>query len=1145
MRILRIQFENLNSLHAGDINLEDGPLARAGLFAITGPTGSGKSTLLDAITLALYGKAARYDSAPNPEAMMSRHTGHCRAEVTFEVNGAAYRAEWQLRRARGKADGNLQPPARRIYDARGAVLAEKQTEADALVEKLTGLDYPRFLRSVLLAQGQFAQFLKTSENQRAELLESLTGTVIYSELGALAYREASTREAALDEREAALGRTPLLTPEARAERQAAIASLEQTLTTLATRRKALATEIARGRQRATLCERIGKLEAARAALAQESTTLAPTLALLERHAQAEPHRAALQTLDALLSRATQEERAATEADAKAGQALSTLANGAEAARLLGQRLVADAEATLATALQTGQEAEETLARLRRSRSEHEADAALETTLSPLADALARLATLRKEATQAATALHEHEGTLTKATDTARTTHEAHERATHAEAEATQAAANALKTLHGLLQNRSLEALTAHATKLEGKQAALLRLRALMEKMDAAAEEGVNIANEEQQLTNDLEEIRLQKAATKEEEAAQARLLELARDHLARLEKAATFEDHRATLAPGEPCPLCGANEHPLIRPGANLSHEIDDARRNITTARSAHETARREAELANSHLVRTEERLRLIHKRRAELRHDQNANHDTFTQLGQTHRIYTAEQLAEAESTLQQTLAAHKEKVKAALTAQELANTAEKAALQAQAEARRLGEQAQTARTAAQSATEALTTRREAAANTANQAIQAATTLETALAPYGLTPPTAGAENALRETLETRFRHYRNLQEQEAKQTLACQKAQAGIATARQGCEQTAQQARRLEIPLPAGTPPPSGLAPKWATAPEAEAVLGTLLTEVERTRTTATHQQKQACDTRAAATRQQHEVENALGGSPFATVAAVREALLPIEEQRRLEQTREAHQRRVAENATLLHQTGEELQTLEDAPSESALASLQQEDSELEKTTLTTAEERATLRASLEEDDRARSAQDAEARAIRTAREQLATWLELRDLIGSADGRKFSRFAQGLSLDLLVRHANTHLARLSERYELRRPPGAELALEMIDHHQALATRPTASLSGGETFLVSLALALGLSDLAGRNTRVDSLFIDEGFGTLDADLLDTALAALETLQTRHKTIGIISHVELLKERVSAQIRVEKGPGGISTLRLPE
>ena len=144
MKIQRIILKNLNSLrgpHA--IDFTDEPLATAGLFAITGATGAGKSTILDAITLALYGRAARYGTQTNPEDMISRHCGECSAEVEFEVSTGQYRAEWKLRRARGKSGGKTQAPKRYIYHADGVVMAQQVRDCDARVVELTGLDYDR------------------------------------------------------------------------------------------------------------------------------------------------------------------------------------------------------------------------------------------------------------------------------------------------------------------------------------------------------------------------------------------------------------------------------------------------------------------------------------------------------------------------------------------------------------------------------------------------------------------------------------------------------------------------------------------------------------------------------------------------------------------------------------------------------------------------------------------------------------------------------------------------------------------------------------------------------------------------------------------------------------------------------------------
>ena len=164
--------------------------------------------------------------------------------------------------------------------------------------------------------------------------------------------------------------------------------------------------------------------------------------------------------------------------------------------------------------------------------------------------------------------------------------------------------------------------------------------------------------------------------------------------------------------------------------------------------------------------------------------------------------------------------------------------------------------------------------------------------------------------------------------------------------------------------------------------------------------------------------------------------------------------------------------------------------------------------------------------------------------WQQLNSLIGSADGAKYRKFAQGLTLDHLVHLANQQLQRLHGRYQLARRGSGELELEVVDTWQGDVARDCKTLSGGESFLVSLALALALSDLVSHKTSIDSLFLDEGFGTLDADTLEIALNALDTLNASGKMIGVISHVEGMKERIPAQIRVEKGGGvGYSRLRI--
>ena len=164
--------------------------------------------------------------------------------------------------------------------------------------------------------------------------------------------------------------------------------------------------------------------------------------------------------------------------------------------------------------------------------------------------------------------------------------------------------------------------------------------------------------------------------------------------------------------------------------------------------------------------------------------------------------------------------------------------------------------------------------------------------------------------------------------------------------------------------------------------------------------------------------------------------------------------------------------------------------------------------------------------------------------WTRLKDLIGSADGKRYREFVQGLTFERLLGLANQSLVKLTDRYELTTEEKSPLTINVIDHYRGGNVRSSKNLSGGETFIVSLALALGLSRLAGRNVRVDSLFLDEGFGTLDEAALDSALSVLASLKNEGKLIGIISHVGEIRERIPARIEVTPGTGGTSTLSGP-
>jgi exonuclease SbcC len=216
----------------------------------------------------------------------------------------------------------------------------------------------------------------------------------------------------------------------------------------------------------------------------------------------------------------------------------------------------------------------------------------------------------------------------------------------------------------------------------------------------------------------------------------------------------------------------------------------------------------------------------------------------------------------------------------------------------------------------------------------------------------------------------------------------------------------------------------------------------------------------------------------------------------------------------------------------------------LQQDMTACEATLRQLREKIGAIKNRLSENEKLREKQQERLKNIETRKKECARWDDLHQLIGSADGKKFRNFAQGLTFEIMTAHANRQLKKMTDRYLLLRDASQPLELNVIDNYQAGEIRSTKNLSGGESFIVSLALALGLSHMASRNVRIDSLFLDEGFGTLDEDALETAIETLAGLQQDGKLIGVISHVTALKERIGTQIQVIPEPGGRSIITGP-
>jgi len=1210
MRILAVRLRNLNSL-AGSwtIDFTAPEYAATGIFAITGPTGAGKSTILDAICLALFARTPRLGHiSKGSNEIMSRRAGDCFAEVEFETRQGRYRCHWGQHRPRRSAGGELQAPRHEIVDAgSGKVLESRSKEVGRLVEQVTGMDYDRFTRSILLAQGDFATFLEADADQRAPILEQITGTAIYSRLSVAVHERTSEERRKTALLQEAMGSVVLLSTEEEqalvaaineglaaavgvqqrlnllgqalhrldtiASLQAQVAETDRLLLDLARRREAAQDELIRlerGRRAQTLLaadtqwtqtgERIATLRAKDAAVRADLERLRQD----HRRIAAEHDRACQQVRETVALQQRENEAIATV------RALDLRIH--EKKQLMAQRgsIRQQTEQEREQVLRQRQGLERQLAETAAQQEQmatffrdHGGDSLLVEHLAGFRQQLQQVGTRESELLRLARTHQEKQAASAEAEALCRRLQREHEQAEQNLATLRRRQQVLEEERAGLLAGQEpsfwrhrVDEETQRRLQLEQAAELLVRHRGLAEELAA-----LECSLREQQARERRQASALQ-ALEDQRQLRQQLVAQCERNQQLSL-RIRSFEEERQRLHPGSPCPLCGATHHPWAEeeptveasdaPLVRARADLDEVRAAIARAREGLAALARDIEhtgqaLAKGRQQQAEwaaqlvplralfgeeaEMARLLAEGGGQVEELRRRLQDIDRLEGELHTVRTqVERAAARHAGLGQQVQAARHGVgtidgevqRLEAQAREERTWIEecRADLVRQLQPLGIGAWApgQTDRLVRQLEVrlQAWKEQRQRSEHLMQHSarLQAEQdSLDLVLATIGKT--LAQQEGELEDLrleeaglLAERFERYgdrdpaveeqrlRSLVQQTEARELAIRTRLSGIDKEVHGLsEQVRLGAEELEILLPQSRAQEAHLL---ALLPAAgftglDDFRGALLPPATLA---ALEELKQGLDTEQTALASRRDEQRA--------------ALAREEEQRQGGMGREEL---LAEQAA----QGRELSTVQQR--------------------IGAAQERLAVTSRHKEQFAAQQ------QALAAQNKELERWELLHLLIGSADGKKFRVFAQGLTFEVMISHANRQLRKMSDRYILLRDPREPLALQVIDNYQAGEIRSTRNLSGGESFLVSLALSLGLSAMASHNVRVDSLFLDEGFGTLDEEALDTALQTLAELRQDGKLIGIISHVPVLQDRIDVRIQVQPGPGGNSRLLGP-
>jgi DNA repair protein SbcC/Rad50 len=1231
MKICKLRLKNLNSLKGEwEIDFTKAPFDDAGVFAIVGPTGAGKSTLLDAICLALYHETPRLKVSPSQNDVMTRHTSECLAEVEFEIKGKGYRAFWGQRRARGQSDGKLQPMTCELCERDGTIITTKINEKIDKIAEITGLDFSRFTKSMLLAQGGFSAFLNASANDRAELLEELTGTEIYGDVSKWVFDKHKHEKQAITALESFNEQTQLLTDDAFTELKQTESSFEANEKANAQALKAhqnvlewRRTEQKLQEQVATYQQQVDDANQALADFAPQQQQLEQALTaqvLLPDYEKQQGLKSRLDQNQADIAQYTETQQAqliqSQALTETVEQAKAKLANARTELDALNNKINDEIQPILSRQESVKAQYQDASARLKqaaekvenqqsqlKATTEKQADidkasedskAILSRWTSPekienqLASWLHQAQSMAANA-QAITELENNVASTTRSYNAARSSHAANqaklEQGQTVMLERQQTLQNTLDTFMQLSSQRDYAdwQKAYHQTERAQYNAQSLwkQFHQYQEQQTQLADIDVNLNAMTNSIQQQLSQLEQQRQTYKDKLR-----------HQKSVEKLAEAERHivaltqlRDELGEHDACPLCGSAEHDLANAlyqadsgsqeeftrlgkeldslkgqGMQLAADLESLQRELTSGQT------RRQQLIEGLLTTENELKEWI----TPLTHYVNSQDASFN-------LFNKEQVSVLVQRVDQDWRALQE---IAPKLEEL----QQSRLALEAELQNLNVQHQTTQqqvvkdeSQCQLLWQTLEAHQQNLASKQGEQEQTIRHLQKEMLQSGV--PESYLDLSLTEALEqlqgamTQWRDskagYDALLQQGEQLAYEHQRLQGALQESQQLHDQAREKVAEFNESLKAMAEQLHELLGGKSIS-ELRQEMQTLNDHAHQMLEKVESERQQIAQALASSSatletlNKSHlslskeyklalsDWQKRLAEKGFENEAAWLQANLSTEEISQHQEVLKKLQEAVSRLQTLLNQSEESLLKHIESKSElaafdgsvfekSSLEELEKKHAELDSERQALHRQWGVVAQQIQEEVQRREQIAKSKEALEARREAFIHLERLNHLIGSADGAKFRRFAQSLTLDHLVYLANQHLDILHRRYQLMRNEDA-LSLLVVDTWQANASRDTKTLSGGESFLVSLALALALSDLVSHKTSIDSLFLDEGFGTLDSETLESALDALDNLHSSGKTIGIISHISALKERIPVQIKLTKQSGlGVSRL----